>query len=282
MKQRTRSQLYLIFTAFAAMLALLFLLLWQGIRRGDAVRVGIPRSASAYGAAMLLQTPSAQYHCTLGSTAQVLAHALEAGELDAALLPCETAQGLADCEIRAVLGYAPLVVVSGAGQTDLKDLNGQTLMLDKNLQGSRAEAMLREVLRREKIDCAIAYGKTGDPFACSLDGAAALLQEDAARQICFSVSDAWRKSVSGRAPAGLCLTVRRDYLERAGSDYAAFERALGSSVQYGDEKRKKTVAMAAAAGLAADEGLADRLYPYVDFLWLTGDDAAESLRAAMP
>ena len=280
MKQRSRAQIRLILIAFAALLLLLALLLWQGIRRGDAVRVGVPRSASAYGAVLLLQTPSAQYHCVLGSTAQVLARALEAGELDAALLPCDTAKSLADCEIRAVLGAAPLVVVSKDGELTLKALEGQTLTLEKNLQGTREEAMLTAVLREKKIGCKIVYGKTGDPFACSLDGAAALLQENADWQICFSVGEAWEKAMSSLPPAGLCLTVRREYLERAGADYSAFERALQSSVQYGGEKRKKTVAMAAAAGLAAGEEIADRLYPYVDFAWLTGEDAAQSLRAA--
>ena len=87
MKQRTPSQRRLLLAAFAGLTLLLAALIWQGVRRGDPVRVGIPKSAEAYGAAMLLQTPSAQYRCTLGSTPEALATALREGQLDAALLP---------------------------------------------------------------------------------------------------------------------------------------------------------------------------------------------------
>ena len=110
MKQRTPAQKRLIAAAFAGLLLFLALLLWQGIRRGDAVRVGVPKSAQAMGAGMLLQTPSAQYHCTLGSTPEALATALRQGELDAALLPYETAKSVEGCQLRAVLGEAEPVV----------------------------------------------------------------------------------------------------------------------------------------------------------------------------
>ena len=101
MKQRTAAQKRLLLLAFCALILLLGLLVWQGVRRGDAARVGIPHSVSAAGAAMLLQSPGAQFSCVVGSTAQALAEALEKGDLDAALLPADLALGLTGVRIRA-------------------------------------------------------------------------------------------------------------------------------------------------------------------------------------
>lgn len=279
MKQRGKSQVRLICTAFAGLLLLLALLLWQGIRRGDAARVGIPRSAAAYGAASLVLTPTAQYHCTVGSTALALSNALRQGELDAALLPYEVAASLEGCEIRAVVGYESLVIVSRQDIAALSDLNGQTITLQQKLAGSRAEAMLRTVLSEERIACGIAYGDAGEPFACDLDTAAALLSGDSDLRICLSVSKEWRSALPSYPPAGLCLVARQEYLAHAGSDFTAFERALRGSMQYSDEKRKKTVAMAVSAGFAADADLADAVYPWCDFIWLTGAEMNASLAA---
>ena len=268
MKQRTRGQYRLIFTAFGAMLVFLALILWQGVRRGDAVRVGVPRSAGAMGAAMLLQTPSAQYHCALGSTPQALATALEENELDAALLPYTLAQALDNCEIRAVVGHEPLVVLTRQGEKlSLGDLNGSVLTLPEPLRGAQAETMLRQALREGGVRCRIVYGEPADPYVCDADTAAALLAARDGWHAALSVSDAFRKLFDADPPPGLCLAVRRDYLSSSGSDYSAFERALQNSLRYSNEKRKKTVAMAVAAGLADSEDAADGLYGCLDFFW---------------
>ena len=275
MKQRTIQQRRLLRIAFAALLLLLGLLAWQGIRRGDAARVGIPHSVSAAGAAMLLQSPGAQYSCVVGSTAEALAEALEKGDLDAALLPADRALDMPGVQIRAVVGFAPLVILSD--QPEIRrpeDLAGRTLTLDEGLAGTREERALRTLLREAEVRCALVYGAAGDPFACSLDAAAKL---DA--PIRFSLAKAWRQHLSSLPPAGLCLAVREDYLAHAGTDFAAFERALKSAMAYGGDKRKKTVAMVAAAGLAPDEDTADRLYPFCDFVFLTGAEMNAALQA---
>ena len=275
MKQRTANQKRLLLIAFAALALLLGLLIWQGIRRGDAARVGIPHSAAASGAAMLLQSPAAQYSCAVGSTAQVLAAALEKGDLDAALLPAQLASGMDGVEIRAVVGYAPLVILSEQPEINrLDDLAGCTLTLDEGLQNTPEDRALRALLDAAEVRCTLVYGASGDPFACSLDAAAKLNTP-----IRFSLSKAWRQSLDSLPPAGLCLAVRQDYLAQAGTDFDAFERALKSAMAYGADKRKKTVAMAAAAGLAPDEDTADRLYPFCDFVYLTGAEMRAALQA---
>ena len=120
MKQRTAAQKRLLLLAFCALILLLGLLVWQGVRRGDAARVGIPHSVSAAGAAMLLQSPGAQYSCVVGSTAQALAEALEKGDLDAALLPADRALGLlgsatATAELRTALRLFGLLNLRSVG-----------------------------------------------------------------------------------------------------------------------------------------------------------------------
>ena len=275
MKQRTAAQKRLLLLAFCALILLLGLLVWQGVRRGDAARVGIPHSVSAAGAAMLLQSPGAQYSCVVGSTAQALAEALEKGDLDAALLPADLALSLTGVRIRAAVGYAPLVILSRDPEIRvLQDLEGRALTLDERLQNTREDRALRALLRAAEVRCAIAYGPAGDPFACSLDTAAGL-----DTPICFSLSKAWRQNLSSLPPAGLCLAVREDYLAQAGTDFSAFERALKSAMSYAADKRKKTVAMTAAAGLAPDEDTADRLYPFCDFVYLTGAELNAALQA---
>ena len=266
MKERTPSQNRLLACAFLMLAALLSLIMWQGLRRGDAARVGVPRSAQAYGAAMLLQTPSAQFRCVTGSTAGALEAALAAGELDAALIPYEAAREMAGVTIRAVLGDASLLVLSrDEAILSPQDLAGRTLTLPAGLQGSTAESMLKKLLHEAGVPYTPAYGEAGDIYCCDIDAAARLLQADEALRVCFSVSRAWRKTLDSDPPHGLCLAVRQEYLSRAGSDYTAFERALESAVRYGGDKRKKTVAMSVAAGLATDDVIADLLYDYVDF-----------------
>lgn len=275
MKQRTAGQRRLLLIAFAALLLLLGALIWQGARRGDAARVGIPHSISAAGAAMLLQSPGAQYSCVMGSTAEALAEALQKGDLDAALLPADLALGMAEVQIRSVVGYAPLVILSDDGDLcSLQDLAGRTLTLDEALQNTREDRALRTLLRAAEVRCAVVYGASGDPFACSLDAAARL-----DTPIRFSLAKAWRQNLSSLPPAGLCLAVRQDYLAHAGTDFSAFEKALKSAMSYAADKRKKSVAMTAAAGLSPDEDTADRLYPFCDFVYLTGAEMNAALQA---
>ena len=275
MKQRTAGQRRLLLIAFAALLLLLGTLIWQGIRRGDAARVGIPHSVSVAGAAMLLQSPGAQYSCVMGSTAEALAEALQKGDLDAALLPADLALGMAEVQIRSVVGYAPLVILSDDGDLrSLQDLAGRTLTLGEGLQNTREDRALRTLLRAAEVRCAVVYGASGDPFACSLDAAARL-----DTPIRFSLAKAWRQNLSSLPPAGLCLAVRQDYLAHAGTDFSAFEKALKSAMSYAADKRKKSVAMTAAAGLSPDEDTADRLYPFCDFVYLTGAEMNAALQA---
>lgn len=275
MKNRTAAQKRLLAAAFLLLSLLLLLLLWLGTRPSRRIHAGILQTPQAYGAAMLLQTPAAQYACRLFPDAQALLRALNAGEIDAALLPFEQARAAEGCQIRAVLGYTTLFCFSDEALSGIADLNGRTLTLPEEMRASREERMLLSLLQAENVHCTLVYGDAGDIFLCGpdrLDGA--LRQGLDAR---FSLSSQWRQIKNNLPPAGLCLAARRDALDSPA--YAAFEQALQNSVLFGREKTKKTVAMAAAAGLATHEQEAARLIDYCQFVFLTGANMSAALSA---
>ncbi|MBO4836110.1 MAG: hypothetical protein J5564_00275 [Clostridia bacterium] len=276
MERRGRGRILTILCAFLGMLMLLGILLWQGIRRGSAVRVGIPNMPSAWGAVVLLQTPSAQYSCTLGSMPQVLLTALNSGDLDAALLPPDLAARAEGCRVCGVLGGEPLVVLYRGGKVKkLKALEGADLAFSEEAENSRAGEMLKSLIRKNGIRCS--GEKNTQAYACMIGEAQDLLASGEGWQEGFAVSEEWRRRESDPWPEGLCLTVREEYLGDAGSDFAAFTRALDNSVRYAADKRKKTVAMLAAAGLAKSAGEADALYPLMDFYYIPAASASSGV-----
>ena len=270
MKPRTPQQKRILAIAFMVLVLLTALLLWQGVRHGDAVRVGIPKSYAAAGAAPLLQTSAAQYVCTLGSTTAVLQKALLAGDLDAALLPYDMAVSCDGCEIRAILGYEQLLLLGRKEAAHVQDLDNCTLTLPQKLQDSALARMLTKLFKKEDVICAVRYSddfSEAEWIACGLDDAAVILRAQPEMRICFSLARSARRALD-TAPYGLCLTVRKDYLQQAGTDYDAFERMLQDAVHYADDKRKKTVAMMASSGIATDETEANLFYPYCSFRYM--------------
>ncbi len=270
MKPRTPQQKRLILIAFTVLILLTVILLWQGVHHGNAVRIGIPKSYTAAGTASLLQTNAAQYVCTLGSTVSALQNALVSNDLDAALLPYDSAIRCDECEIRAILGYDQLLLLGYENATTIQDLNNCTLTLPQKLQYSPLAKMLQSLLNKENTICKIVYSEnfyTATWVACDLDDAAALLKMHPEMHICFSITDSAYNTLN-TAPYGLCLTVRNDYLLQAGTDYKAFERSLQQAIQYAKDKRKKTVAMMVTSGISTDETEADLLYPYCSFHYI--------------
>ena len=193
-----------------------------------------------------------------------------AGDLDAALIPYDMAVSCEGCEIRAILGYEQLLLLGRRDAVHVQDLDNSTLVLPQKLQNSALAKMLEALLRKEDTFCTILYSddfSEAEWIACSLDDAAAILKAQPGIRICFSITRSARHALD-TAPYGLCLTVRKDYLQQAGTDYDAFERRLQDAVHYADEKRKKTVAMMASSGIAADEAEANLLYPYCSFRYM--------------
>lgn len=289
MKPRTREKKLLLAAALSGLCLVLALLIAVGVWSGDAVRLGLPRSADSYGAAMLLQTHSAQYSVTLGSTAQTVADALKEGSLNAALLPADIAASLnsTDYHIHAVLSYTTLIAVSRKPLARLDELNGRTLTLSRAQQGSKAESMLKYLLSQADVSAEIVYSDDlaaaaqgeYDVMLASLDELHPVLTADASAGACFSLCAQWRALLGSEPPAGLCLVVRADYDLVSGGAYRAFEKGLKDSVAYADEKRKKTVAMAVAGGIAHSEAEADALIDYCTFRFLQDSDMDSAIAA---
>lgn len=268
MKKRTKAQNRLILTAFTALLLLLAMIVAPGLRHNGGVRVGVLKTAQAYGTAMLLQTPSAQYDAVLSADEGALAAALARGELDAAVIPFAAAREIDGGVIRAVLSYENLWCVSAEKLPDITALAGREVTLSERLRGTRGEKMLMELLTSEGVDCELVYGSAGEVFFTDLDGLAG-----ETRAVQFSLGQEWRRIKGNLAPAGLCLVVRE------GVDASALEKALRDSVIFTGEKTKKACAMAAAAGLAKSEAEADKLIGRVAFVYLTGPDMSAAIHA---
>ncbi|MCQ2453109.1 MAG: hypothetical protein MJ136_00805 [Clostridia bacterium] len=285
MKKKTPAQIRLLCGCFAALILTFAALLAAALGRGEKVRFGVSATPDCYGAAMLLQTPSAQYTVSVGSGDAVLKEALESGALDAAVLRYETFETMdaEKYEVRAVLSYCNLTVLSrDKGIKKITDLNDKKLVLAEDLRGSAEEAMLKKLLGKADVICSIGFGdnlgendvllvRPGDEYRA--------VSADRTLARCFVLSSVWKGLMDSARPAGACLVVSKAYLGKAGSSYNGFMRTLKDGCLYGDEKRKKTVEMCVAGGLARSTEEADYLISTCSFSFLEGDDLAASLQA---
>ena len=132
--------------------------------------------------------------------------------------------------------------------------------------GAGKTTLIKKLLEEESAaGCTLVYARNplsahhenpGSALLLPLDMLPSILQQDSALSVRFRLSQQWRTSFLAAAPAGHCIVYRR---EIAGtSTYLSFENALRDSMLYSDRKRKKTVAMAAGAGLFDNEAAADR------------------------
>ena len=110
-----------------------------------------------------------------------------------------------------------------------------------------------------------------------MDDLAAALRRDSALSVRFRLSQQWRTSFLSVAPADWCIVYRRDIADT--STFRAFEKALRDSMLYADRKRKKTIAMAVASGLFADEATADQLIDHLSFSYLEDEEMRQAIAA---
>ncbi len=285
MKKRTHAQMRLLYGCFAALILTFAALLLVSLGRGEKVRFGVTATPDCYGAAMLLQSPSAQYTVSVGSGDAVLKEALESGAMDAAVLRYETFETLdaEKYEIRAVLSYCNLTVLSrDTGIHKITDLMDKQLVLAESLRGSAEERMLKKLLEKADVICSIAFGDSigeGDVLLVRPEDEYRAVKAEPALARRFTLSTVWKSLMDTPRPAGACLVVSKAYLSRAGSAYSGFVRTLKSGCLYGDEKRKKTVEMCVAGGLSRSAEEADHLISTCSFSFLEGDELAASLQA---
>lgn len=289
MKPRSKEKKILLTVALSSLSLVLCVMIALGVWMGDAVHFVLPRSADSYGAAMLLQTPSAQYTVEMKNTVADTLAALESGEANVALLPADVAINLksSDYHIHAVLTYTTLIAVSRETVLSVKALDGRTVTLSAAHQGSKAEKMLKKLLSDADASANIVYADDlaaaakgdYDVIFADIDTLYSVLQADPQASACFSLSTQWRAQLTGEPPAGMCMVVRADYDASAGVSHLMFEKKLRDAVTYADEKRKKTVAMAYEAGLAASEAEANALIDYCTLRFLQDNDMDSAIAA---
>jgi len=276
--------------AFALMTVLLCGMVFAALHHGNKVRFGLVPSAQAFGAAHLLQTSSSQYTCTMYEEEEVILRALDNNLLDAALISAQSAVSLpADLyEIRGVFSVTDLLVLSEDETVlNMGALSGRTLILPAALEFSRESNLLQLLLK----DCgcagydviystnpAAAYQQIpGSVLLLPMDELESTLRAAPSLRVRFRLSAQWRTQYQTVPPAGLVIVCRRDVLGTG--TCLSFEKALRDSMTYADRKRKKTIAMAVAAGLFDDESAAGQLIDHMSFTYHEGEDMRSSLQA---
>ena len=261
--------------AFLLMLTLLFGMVFAAQHQGEKIRFGLVSGAHAFGAAHLLQSASPSYDSVLYSDEDVVLRALDNQLIDAALVSVSKALDLPE-DTYALHGVFAVM-----------DLSGRTLIMPQKLQGSKEAGMLQKLLDEEDAagydmvyaaDPVAAYQKTaGSVMLLPMDDLAAALRRDSALSVRFRLSQQWRTSFLSVAPAGWCIVYRRDIADT--STFRAFEKALRDSMLYADRKRKKTIAMAVASDLFADEATADQLIDHLSFSYLEDEEMRQAIAA---
>lgn len=276
--------------AFLLMLTLLFGMVFAAQHQGEKIRFGLVSGAHAFGAAHLLQSASPSYDSVLYSDEDVVLRALDNQLIDAALVSVSKALDLPEdtYALHGVFAVMDLLAVS-AEETVLNigSLSGRTLIMPQKLQGSKEAGMMQKLLDEEDAagydmvyaaDPVAAYQKTaGSVMLLPMDDLAAALRRDSALSVRFRLSQQWRTSFLSVAPAGWCIVYRRDIADT--STFRAFEKALRDSMLYADRKRKKTIAMAVASDLFADEATADQLIDHLSFSYLEDEEMRQAIAA---
>lgn len=276
--------------AFMLLAVLLGGMVFAALHQGEKIRFGLVPGAHAFGAAHMLSSSSPQYTCTLYDDEEIVLRALDNQVIDAAMISVEAALELPEdvYGIHGVFAVTDLLVVS-EDETILNigSLSGRVLILPETCRGGKAALMLQKLLLEE--DCAgyeIRYVKNpvaeyqatvGSVLLLPMDDLEDALRQNAALSVRFRLSQQWRASFLSAAPAGYLVVYR---LDKAGTGtFISFENALRDSMTYSDRKRKKTIAMAVAAGIFASEDTADRLIDFMSFSYLEGNDMTASIRA---
>ena len=276
--------------AFFLLIVLFFGMVFAALHHGEKVHFGYVSGVHAFGAAHLLQSASPQYTCSPFSNEDALVRALDNQLTDAALISIEKALTLPEDRymIHGVFSVTELTAVThDATVTGMGSLSGRTLILPSDLENTKTAAMLQALLTetdaagytlRYVRDPAAAYAATpGSVMLLPLEELEKVLGKDPTLTARFRLSSQWRTSFLSAAPAGHVIVCRRDAMGTG--TFNTFEKAVRSSVLYADRKRKKTVAMAAGAGLFDNEAAADRVFDLMSFSYLEDADRDASIDA---
>lgn len=289
MSKPRRVRPVILVTAFLLLIVLFGGMVFAALHHGEKVRFGLTRGAHAFGAARMMQSASSQYTVAVYDEEEIILRALDNGLLDAAMISVEAALALPEeYEIRGVFSVTDLLAVaSDETVLNIGLLSGRALILPENLAGSKEEAMLHSLLDDADAagysllfarDPAAEYLKNpGSVMFLPMDDLRAAQQKAPEAMARFRLSNQWRTSYLTVPPAGYVIVCRKDILGTG--TCLSFEKALRDSMVYADRKRKKTIAMAVAAGLFDSEETAEQLIDFMSFSYHEGADMQAAIGA---
>jgi hypothetical protein len=255
----------------------------------DAVSFGFVPEPRAYGACGLsVNKPDAVLSY---ENYDDLISGLNVGVLDAALLPVQYLEELADGRytVAAVVCYMNLVAVeNGSTVLSIADLNGRRVVMPKSLEGTLEVRMLDSLLSYAGVSAhilfvdddavqQIAQDKDFDIMMLPADRYAVVFPRGGELKSCFDLADQWSSLMGSRPPAGCCVVVRSEIMGQRAADISDMLSKIRATVKFLKSKRKKAAVFASASGFGADLDYIRRTIPRCRFEYLEGDAMAESL-----
>jgi len=210
---------------------------------------------------------------------------------DAALLPAQYLDQIEDGRYTAaaVVCYLNLVGVENGGSVySVADLNGRRIVMPEALTGTPEERMLDALLSKAGVTADISYAdddavsgmaQSGDFDIMLLpaDKYATLFPAGGELTNTFNLAHQWSFVFGTRPPAGLCLVVRTETMERRAGDVLNMLSKIRAAVNFLRTSHKKAAVLVSAGGFNEDIDYIRRTISHCMFEYLDGDAETEAL-----
>lgn len=262
------------------------------------VRIGSLSGPTTIGIVNLMNdieqgTNTHDYEFTIATQPDEIAAALNAGELDIALVPANLAAILYNrteggVRVININTYGVLYCLStDTSITSVSDLSGKTVITTG--QGATPEYAINYLLEQYGVtDCTLDFKTEGAEVVASLNedpsqiailpqpAATAAMVQNPDLQAVFSLDDQWSQVSDSRLVTGVTI-VRTDFYEAHPDAVAAFNEAHQNSAVAANSDVEGTAALVVAQGIVGAEPVAVRAIPLCNIDCNTGDDMRSDL-----
>ena len=262
------------------------------------VRIGSLSGPTTIGIVNLMNdieqgTNTHDYEFTIATQPDEIAAALNAGELDIALVPANLAAILYNrteggVRVININTYGVLYCLStDTSITSVSDLSGKTVITTG--QGATPEYAINYLLEQYGVtDCTLDFKTEGAEVVASLNedpsqiailpqpAATAAMVQNPDLQAVFSLDDQWSQVSDSRLVTGVTI-VRTDFYEAHPDAVAAFNEAHQNSAVAANSDVEGTAALVVAQGIVGAEPVAVRAIPLCNIDCSTGDDMRSDL-----
>ena len=262
------------------------------------VRIGSLSGPTTIGIVNLMNdieqgTNTHDYEFTIATQPDEIAAALNAGELDIALVPANLAAILYNrteggVRVININTYGVLYCLStDTSITSVSDLSGKTVITTG--QGATPEYAINYLLEQYGVtDCTLDFKTEGAEVVASLNedpsqiailpqpAATAAMVQNPDLQAVFSLDDQWSQVSDSRLVTGVTI-VRTDFYEAHPDAVAAFNEADQNSAVAANSDVEGTAALVVAQGIVGAEPVAVRAIPLCNIDCNTGDDMRSDL-----